>query len=437
MKKAARQIVEKLRLHGHEAFFAGGWVRDFLLRLKPKDIDIATDARPDEIRRLFPNSHAVGAQFGVIQVHRYGRVYEVATFRSDHAYLDGRHPSAVTFSGPEQDARRRDFTINGLFYDPIADRLIDYVHGRNDIQNRIIQTIGDPRVRFAEDKLRILRAIRFACNLNFKISPETWSAIQSLAAEILQVSWERIRNELTQILTGPAPGLGLDMLHESGLLPHILPEIESMRGIWRPGENTDKADLFAGTRDALILLRKPSIPLAFATLLHKTGMASGSHAAVSVLAESQAKDGATVSREICRRLRLSNEETDRITDLVSTHTQFLGENEMPESSLRRIFRRPGFDDHLELFRIHCLSNNKKLDLYLSYAKKAKMYKQVPEPPPFLLGDDLIALGYSPGPIFGRILQTIEDLQLDGVLRSREDAMEYVRKAFPLSAGIQP
>ncbi len=203
MRKAAQRIVEKLRLHGHEAFFAGGWVRDFLLRRKPKDIDIATGALPDEVRKLFPHSRPVGAQFGVIQVHLYGHIYEVATFRSDRDYLDGRHPSSVEFSGPEQDAQRRDFTINGLFYDPVADRLIDYVHGRNDIQNRLIRTIGDPHARFAEDKLRMLRAIRFACSLDFRIAPKTWSAIQSFAADILQVSWERIRDELIQILTGP------------------------------------------------------------------------------------------------------------------------------------------------------------------------------------------------------------------------------------------
>jgi len=272
MQKAARRIVERLRVHEHEAFFAGGWVRDFLLRRKPKDIDIATSAPPEEVVRLFPNSTAIGAQFGVIQVHMYGRAYEVATFRSDNAYLNGRHPSSVTFSGPEQDAHRRDFTINGLFYDPAAERLIDYVHGRKDIKNRLIRTIGNPAMRFAEDKLRMLRAIRLACSLDFKIAPGTWEAIQKLAPEILQVSAERIRDELLKLLIGPTPDIGLDLLHESGLLTHVLPEVEAMRGIPQFPESASKGDVFANTKTALAMIRKPSTVLALGTLLHNIGM---------------------------------------------------------------------------------------------------------------------------------------------------------------------
>ena len=415
MEKAARRIVEKLRLHGHEAFFAGGWVRDFLLRRKPKDIDIATDALPDEVRRLFPRSRSVGAQFGVIQVFLYGHGYEVATFRSDGEYVDGRHPSSVAFSGPEQDARRRDFTINGLFYDPVTDRLIDYVHGRSDIRRGLIRTIGFPDARFAEDKLRMLRAIRFACSLGFKIAPETWSVIQSLAAGILQVSWERIRDELIQILTGPAPGSGLDLLHDSGLLVHILPEIEAMREQAKPAEVAGGTNLFARTKSAMNLLRKPSTPLAFATLLHEAG-------------------DPAVSREVCRRLRMSTGETDRIVDLVSTHADFVNNKEMRDSSLRRIYRRPGFGDHLELLRVHCLSHQIKLDAYFRYLNRTKEYVKNPEASLFVTGDDLIAMGYAPGPDFSRILQRVEDLQLDGVLRSRDEALEYVRTAFPVSAG---
>lgn len=434
MKKAARRIVEKLRLHGHEAFFAGGWVRDFLLHRKPKDIDIATGARPDEICRLFPNSRSIGAQFGVIQVHLYGHSYEVATFRSDSTYLDGRHPSSVTFSGPEEDARRRDFTINGLFYDPVADRLIDYVHGKNDLQNRIIRAIGEPRERFAEDKLRMLRAIRFACSLDFEIAPETWSAIRHLAAEILQVSWERIRDELTQIIAGPAPDRGLELLHGSGLLAQMLPEVETMIGVTPSMDHPDGMDLFDHTRAAVELLHKPSTPLVFATLLHEVGKPiAGTGNSLGSLEES-AKIGATVCREICRKLRLSNEETERTVDLVLTHPEFLGKEEMPERSLRRIFRRPGFADRLELYRVHCLSNKISLDYYFKYLDRAKAYAQSPEAPAFITGADLIAMGYSPGPIFTRILRTIEDLQLDGVLRSREEALEHVRAAFPESAG---
>jgi poly(A) polymerase len=343
----------------------------------------------------------------------------------------------VTFSGPEQDAQRRDFTINGLFYDPVADRLIDYVHGKNDIQNRLIRTIGDPHARLAEDKLRMLRAIRFACSLSFKIAPETWSAIQSIASGILQVSWERIRDELVQILTGTAPGLGLDLLHGSGLLVHILPEVEAMHGIVPSIEHHDKVDLLTRTRTAMTLLRKPSVPLAIAALLHEVckPLAGSNNDTGSF--ENHAQSGAKISSEICRRLKLSNEETERIVDLVSTHVEFLGEKEMPESSLRRIFRRPGFADHLELFRVHCLSNKIKLDAHFNYLNRMRGFAQVPEAPLFVTGDDLIAMGYSPGPIFSRILRTIEDLQLDGVLRSRKGALEYVRTAFPKSAESLP
>ncbi|HYK88770.1 MAG TPA: CCA tRNA nucleotidyltransferase, partial [Acidobacteriota bacterium] len=258
MQKAARRIVEKLRLHGHEAFFAGGWVRDFLLRRPARDIDIATSAHPDEVLRLFRHATAIGAQFGVVQVRSYRRPFEVATFRSEGAYLDGRHPSSVAYSGPREDALRRDFTINGLFYDPVAGKVIDFVEGRRDLRRRIIRTIGAPGQRFEEDKLRLMRAVRLACALDFQIDEETWKAIRRLAREILQVSWERVRDELIKILTGPAPDRGLELLHESGLLAHILPEVEAMRGVEQPPEFHPEGDVFVHTKLALALLRNPS-----------------------------------------------------------------------------------------------------------------------------------------------------------------------------------
>ena len=321
MRKAASRIVEKLRLQGYEAFFAGGWVRDFLLGRKPKDIDIATSALPDEVLRLFPNSKSFGAQFGVIQVSMYGHAYEIATFRSDSVYLDGRHPSSVTFSGPEQDALRRDFTINGLFYDPVAGRVIDYVQGERDIQGKLIRTIGNAEERFAEDKLRMLRAVRFACTLGFEIVPDTWEAIRHLAPGIRQVSWERIRDELTKILTGPDPAGGLDLLHRSGLLTEILPEVEV--------GSVDKAAF----TQALGLLQHPSMPFAFAVLF------AGSAGIAPAMAE-----------QICRRLRMSNEETSRIVDLVSSQAEFCKVKDMRESALKRFLRRPHIADHMELFR---------------------------------------------------------------------------------------
>ncbi len=412
MRRAACRIVEKLRLHGCEAFFAGGWVRDFLLRRKPKDIDIATSALPDEVLRIFVNSRLIGAQFGVVQVSLYGHTYEVATFRSDNAYLDGRHPSSVTFSGPEQDALRRDFTINGLFYDPMADRLIDYVHGRNDIQGKLIRTIGNPAERFAEDKLRMLRAIRFASSLDFKIVPETWEAIRKLAPEILQVSWERIRDELGGILAGTDPATGLELLHRSGLLMRVLPEVEAM-----------EEDGFSHARAALALLRKPSVPLAFGTLLHDIGQKTSEHA------EQEAK----IAEGICRRLRMSNEEINRTVDLVSTHAEFSKIGAMRESALRRLLTRPNIADHLELFRVCCLSGKRGLETHEFCLQKLQQCNREAAFTPLISGEDLIAMGYSPGPVFKEILQSVEDLQLEGALRTREEAVAHVKSAFPWPA----
>jgi poly(A) polymerase len=431
MNKAARRIVEKLRLHGYEAFFAGGWVRDFLLRRKPRDIDIATSALPDEILRLFPNARPIGAQFGVVQVRMYGRAYEVATFRSDNSYLDGRHPTSVTFSGPRQDAQRRDFTINGLFFDPVADRVIDYVHGRSDIQNRLLRTIGNPSERFSEDKLRMLRAIRISCNLGFNIDPETWSALQKLAPEILQVSWERIRGELIQLLTGPAPAAGLNMLHQSGLLIHILPEIGAMRGVPQLPGSSPEEDVFAGACTSLSLLHKPSAVLAFAALLRDVGKPSTYAEDAQRCFEGYAKEGGKISEEICRRLRFSNEEISQIVDMVVAQMDFEHASEMKESALRRLLNKPNIGDHLELFRITCLSGHRNLEQYSMYRRKLEEFAANPAAAPLIRGEDLIELGYSPGPIFREILMAVEDLQLDGVLHTREDALQHIRAAFPI------
>ena len=421
--------MEKLRLHGHEAFFAGGWVRDYLLRKKPKDVDIATSARPDEVMRLFPNTRAIGAQFGVVQVRMYGHAYEVATFRSDHEYLDGRHPSSVSFSGPEQDALRRDFTINGLFYDPVADRLIDFVRGRNDLQNRLIRTIGDPGARFSEDKLRMLRAVRLASCLDFEIVPETWDAIRKLAPEILSVSWERIRDELLKLLTGPAPAAGIDLLHESRLLGHILPEVEAMRGVPNMGASGD-ADVFAHTRTALSLLRNPSPCLALATLLHDVGKPSSYSVDAQACFAGHARLGGRISEQICRRLKMSREEAGRITDLVEEHLDFEQAKGLKESALRRLLGKPYIAEHLELHRVNLLSSRRDLEVHTYCVQKLEQYRHEPAPAPFITGEDLIGLGYQPGPIFKEMLRTIEDLQLDGIVRSREEALEYLSRSYP-------
>lgn len=429
MEKAAKRIVEKLRLHGHEAFFAGGWVRDFLLRRKPKDIDIATSAPPDEVLRLFPNSRTIGVQFGVIQVLLYGHAYEVATFRSDSVYLDGRHPSSVSFSGPEQDALRRDFTINGLFYDPVADRLIDYVRGKADIQNKKIRTIGDPNARLSEDKLRMLRAIRFSCDLGFQIVPETWDSMQKLAPDILQISWERIRDELIKILIGPAPKVGLQLLHESGMLQRILPEIAAMRGVPQSPEGLHGMDVWTHTVNALAKLHRPSAVLALGTLLHEVGKPSTYSDDKTKCHEGHAQAGAKISEEIGRRLRLSNEEINQIADLVATHDEFRTAVQMRESALRRLLNRPNIDDHLELFRVNCLSNPGGHEIYIHCLHPIEACLKKPAPAPLIDGEDLIELGYAPGPIFGEILRFVEDLQFEGVVQTREEAIQHIQSSF--------
>jgi poly(A) polymerase len=428
MKRAARRIVEKLRLHGHEAFFAGGWVRDFLLRRKPKDIDIATSALPEEVLRLFPNSRSIGAQFGVVQVLMYGRAYEVATFRSDNTYVDGRHPSSVLFCGPEQDALRRDFTINGLFYDPIVGRLIDYVRGKCDIQNRLIRTIGNPGARFAEDKLRMLRAIRLSCELGFKIASETWSGIQEHAPEILKVSWERIRDELVRLLTGRTPDIGLTLLRESGLLIQILPDIDRMWGTPQSPESFPEIDVFTHTRTALGMLRTPSVALAFGTLLHDVGKPRAYSSDKFPCYDGHAQLGAEIGEQICRRLRMSNQEIGCIIDLVRTHMDFYNPGEMRQSDLIRLLSKENIADHLELFRVNCLSNHRGLETYSGYLKQLE--ENEPKAPPLITGKDLIEMGYSPGPVFAEILRVIEDLQIEGVLRTRDEALQHVKLSFP-------
>jgi poly(A) polymerase len=432
MRRAARRIVEKLRLNGHEAFFAGGWVRDFLLRRKPQDIDIATSALPDDVLRIFPRSTPIGARFGVVQVRLYGHAYDVATFRSEGPYLDGRHPSTVSFSGPKADAQRRDFTVNGLFYDPIADRVIDYVHGAADLRRRVLRTIGKPHERFREDKLRMLRAIRFSCSLDFKIAPETYEAIRQLAPSILEVSWERIRDELAKILTGPMPGHGLDALQETGLLIHILPEVAALRGIQQPEEYHPEGDVFLHTRNALALLQAPSPVLAFAALLHDVGKPQTFAAADRIRFHGHAEVGSRIAESVCRRLRMSNEETDGVTDLVRLHLHFMNIREMRPSTLKRLLRREDFEDHLELHRVDCLSSNGNLENYRFAKEKREQLLKEPSPPPRLVsGGDLVGMGYMPGPVFQQILRAVEDLQLENPQLTRTEALDHIRQAFPL------
>jgi len=433
MERAARRIVDKLRHHGHEAFFAGGSVRDLLLRRKPQDIDIATSAVPEQVRQLFPHSSMIGARYGVVQVRLYGHSYEVTTFRTEGPYLDGRRPSSVTFSSPEQDARRRDFTINGLFYDPVAERIIDYVRGRADIHSRIIRTIGRPEDRFAEDKLRMLRAVRFACSLDFAIEPATWEAIREHSGEIKLVSWERIRDEILKLLTGPDPSRGLDLLRDSGLLRWILPEVDAMRGVPQPPNYHPEGDVYTHTKLALGLLRRPSPELALAALLHDVGKPPTYSLEDRIRFDGHVEVGARIAAEICRRLRLSNQQTEHVVDLVLHHLRFMHVKEMRQSTLKRFLSKENFRDHLELHRVDCLSSHRDLEGYRYCLEKLRELEREPPPrEPLVRGDDLIDLGYGPGPLFKQILSAVEDMRLEGLVRTREEALEQIRKLFPQS-----
>lgn len=434
MEKAARRIVEKLRRSGHVALFAGGWVRDRLLRRQPKDIDIVTSATPEQVLRLFRSGRAVGAAFGVVLVRLYGRDFEVATFRREGPYLDGRHPSHVEFASAREDAARRDFTANGLFYDPVEARILDYVDGEADIARRVLRAIGNASERFEEDRLRILRAVRFACALGFEIEPNTWKALCASAPAIRMVSAERVREELTVIFSGPAPARGLDLLSDSGLLRLLLPEVEAMKGVQQPPEFHPEGDVWTHTRLAMGLLRKPSARLAFATLLHDVGKPPTASVRGRIRFDGHVEVGARITKEICRRLRMSAELTDDIVDLVRQHLRFMHVREMRESTLKRFLRSENFAEHLELHRVDCLSSHRDLGYYEFCRRRwEQLMKESPPPKPILRGDDLIREGYAPGPIFRTILNEVENLQLEGVLTDRDAALEYVRRNYPLKA----
>jgi putative nucleotidyltransferase with HDIG domain len=407
-------------------------VRDFLLRRRPQDIDIATSALPGEVLRIFPRAHAIGAQFGVIQVRLYGHAYDVATFRTEGAYLDGRHPSSVAFSGPRQDAMRRDFTMNGLFFDPMTGRIIDYVHGAADIRRKMLRTIGKARDRFGEDKLRMLRAVRLACKLDFKIAPDTFDAIRRLAPSILEVSWERIRDELLRILSGPAPARGMDLMQETGLLAQILPEVAALRGVAQPAEFHPEGDVYEHTKIALSLAERPSPNLALGILLHDIGKPATAAFRERIRFDGHVEVGAVLAEAICRRLRLSNEDVERVVALVRNHQGFIHIRQMRAGTRKRFLRLPGFEDHLELHRVDCVSSGRSLDNYEFAKKQHELLQGEPPPAPRLLsGDDLIRMGYERGPVFRRILEAVEDLQLEDPHLTMDHALEFVRRTFPL------
>jgi putative nucleotidyltransferase with HDIG domain len=429
MKEAAIGIARQLREVGYVAYFAGGCVRDMVRGVEPHDYDIATTATPEQVQKLFPRTVPVGAQFGVVLVLEDGHQFEVATFRSDDAYVDGRRPTSVRYGSPQEDARRRDFTINGLFFDPVTNAIIDYVEGRADIGRRVVRTIGEARERFEEDKLRMLRAIRFAANLGFEIEERTFSVLKEMSEKIQVVSAERIREELVKIFTRPNPGQGLELLFESGLLEQVLPEIAAMKGVEQPPDFHPEGDVFAHTRLMLDLLPpNPGVVLSFAVLLHDVGKPpTFERAPDRIRFNEHDRVGAELAEQILRRLRFSNDEIAKIVVCVREHMRMQFVKEMRPAKVKRILARNTFADELELHRIDCEASHRNLENYeFLKAKSAELPPAVVKPAPLLTGHDLLAVGLKPSPLVGRILREIEELQLEERLKSREEALAYAK-----------
>ena len=430
-KKVAGEIVRTLRAKKHIAYFAGGCVRDLLMKQKPEDYDVATTAAPEEIEKIFPKSIPVGKQFGVIIVVVEGMHFEVATFRSEGAYEDGRHPDHVKFTTPEEDAKRRDFTVNGLFYDPLKRKVIDYVEGRKDISRKIIRTIGKPEERFEEDRLRLLRAIRFAANLDFKIEPNTWRAVKRLAKEIHSVSQERIRDELVKMFTRPNAGRGLLLLSESGLLEEVLPEIEAMKGVEQPPEFHPEGDVFIHTKLLLDQLEHPTSVLALGALLHDVGKPpTFSEEKGRIRFYNHAHIGAQMAQEILTRLRFSNREIADIVSCVENHMKFANVKEMRAGKLKQFVARENFLTELELHKIDCMASHKKMELYRFLNRKLKEFaREELKPKRLITGHDLIACGIEPGPKMKEILEEAYALQLEHKFKTKDEALNWVREHF--------
>ena len=426
----ALQIIEKLRSGGHQALLVGGCVRDWLMGRRPVDWDVATDADPAVVRGLFERVVPVGAQFGVTLVLLDDGAYEVSRFRRDGTYLDGRHPTTVDFADAVADAQRRDFTINGMFYDPVSGQTIDHVGGRQDIAAGLIRAIGRPQQRFAEDHLRMLRAVRFAARLQFSIEPETFAAIGAGAGNILKVSWERIRDELTAILTQGRAAAGMQMLLDAGLLVHILPEVAAMEGVPQPPEFHPEGDVWTHVKLLLDDLDRPSATLAWGALLHDIGKPKTMRRSDRIRFNGHDAAGAEMAADICRRLRMSNRETDRIVQLTAQHMRIGDARQMRPSKLKRMLRQPLFPELLELHRLDCLASHRKLDVHAFCREQLAAADDSLRPKPLLTGTDLIGMGYAPGACFREMLASLEDAQLEGRVADREQAIAFVRERFP-------
>jgi poly(A) polymerase len=450
LKDFATTIVQSLRQRGFQAYLVGGCVRDLLLGRQPKDYDVATSATPAQVMDIFPETYAVGAQFGVVlvpapeqdavggdpaELSSKSHAVEVATFRSDIGYSDGRHPDEVRFSlDPREDVARRDFTINGMLLDPGSGEVLDFVGGRKDLEAGIIRTIGDPEQRFREDKLRMLRAVRFAARFEYSIEPATFVAMQKLGEEIQVVSRERVRDELTGMLTEGQARQAFLLLDESGLLKPVLPEISAMKGVEQPAEFHPEGDVYVHTLLLLENLPHPCpLTLAWGALLHDVGKPPTFRVAPDrIRFDNHVEVGVKMAEEICRRLRFSNDDTEQILALVNNHMRFGHVSRMKESTLKKFLRMPAFEEHLALHRADCLASHGNLSTYeFIEQKRAEIPAEKMRPAPLVTGDDLIAAGHVPGPRFREILSAVEDAQLEGRLPSRDAALDFVRREFPV------
>jgi len=431
MNPRARDIVDQLQQAGHTAYLAGGCVRDHLLGIEAKDYDVATSARPEEVQRLFPRvTNLTGKSFGVVRVMVDEEQFEVAMFRQDGAYVDGRHPESVTPATPELDAQRRDFTINGLFFDPVADRLIDYVGGEADLRAGIVRAIGNPVDRFAEDHLRLLRAIRFATRLIFRIEPKTWEAIRAEAAMIRTVSAERIRDELNRIFSASKPELGLDLLDQSGLLREVLPDIAAMHGVEQPPQFHPEGDVYEHVRLMLSKIEEPNLDLAMGVLFHDVGKKPTAKVDENgrIRFNEHESVGADMAEQIMTGLRYDNKSIATVRELVQHHMQFKDVPHMRPSTLKRMMARPTFPLELELHRIDCASSHGDLRHYDFLKQQLEtMSAEEIDPPKLITGSDLLAMGLPPGKVIGRILEAVRMAQLEESVQTRAEALDMARK----------
>ena len=432
--KASQKIAQTLQQAGHTCYFTGGCVRDSLLNKSPKDYDIATSATPKQVRKIFPKSDSIGAHFGVILVRVHGLAFEVATFRTDGTYSDNRRPNSVTFSSPQEDASRRDFTVNGLFQEPLTGEIIDFVNGSADIDQKIIRAIGNPVDRFQEDALRLMRAIRFATKLDFEIEPATWDAICENAHLLGHIAAERIQAELNQILLHKDRARGLDLMVQSGLIRHCIPEVLDLQGCEQPPHFHPEGDVYVHTKIMLNMLSgEPSLELCLAVLLHDIGKPSTysyNPEEDRIRFSGHDQVGAEMAEVILKRLKYSNKTIEEVCAMVKNHMNFMNVRFMKTSKVKRFMARPTYQQEMELHRVDCGSSNGITENYDFLRAKEQEFAAEPLiPPPLISGKDLISLGYPPGPDFKPIIEAIQNEQLEGKLSTKEQAIDWLSENY--------